>query len=146
MAIAITPFSGFCNFRPLSEISTFLSAVPEFADLVPQSAISAISSSPSDPKSALRDVFSAIMSAPDTQVQTELAKLIKRYEAGGASPAEVSVADLAQTLEKQYPGDVGVFCVFLLNVVELNLGEAMFLQADEPHAYISGGESLILPP
>ncbi|CEL59231.1 mannose-6-phosphate isomerase [Rhizoctonia solani AG-1 IB] len=138
MAIAITPFSGFCNFRPLSETSTFLSSVPEFASLIPDKAASALSSSPSDPKSALRDVFGALMSAPSDQVQSALDQLIKRYESGGATPAESDVADLAQTLAKQYPGDVGVFCVFLLNVVKLNEGEAMFLQADEPHAYISG--------
>ncbi|CAE6422396.1 unnamed protein product [Rhizoctonia solani] len=139
MAIAITPFSGFCNFRPLSEISTFLSSVPEFASLIPAQAASALSSSPSDPKSALRDVFGALMSAPSDQIQSALDQLIKRYESGGATPVESEVADLAQTLAKQYPGDVGVFCVFLLNVVKLNPGEAMFLQADEPHAYITGG-------
>ncbi|CAE6471113.1 unnamed protein product [Rhizoctonia solani] len=138
MAIAITPFSGFCNFRPLSEISTFLSSVPEFASLIPAQAASALSSSPSDPKSALREVFGALMSAPSDQIQSALDQLIKRYESGGTTPVESEVADLAQTLAKQYPGDVGVFCVFLLNVVKLNPGEAMFLQADEPHAYITG--------
>ncbi|KAH7344120.1 phosphomannose isomerase type I [Rhizoctonia solani] len=138
MAIAITPFSGFCNFRPLPEISTFLSSVPEFASLIPAQAASSLSSSPSDPKAALREVFGALMSAPSDQIQTALDQLIKRYESGGATSAESDVADLAQTLAKQYPGDVGVFCVFLLNVVKLNPGEAMFLQADEPHAYITG--------
>ncbi|CAE6448582.1 unnamed protein product [Rhizoctonia solani] len=143
MAIAITPFSGFCNFRPLPEISTFLSSVPEFASLIPAQAASALSSSPSDSKAALREVFGALMSAPSDQIQTALDQLIKRYESGGATSAESDVADLAQTLAKQYPGDVGVFCVFLLNVVKLNPGEAMFLQADEPHAYITGGTSVL---
>ncbi|CAE6537479.1 unnamed protein product [Rhizoctonia solani] len=146
MAIAITPFSGFCNFRPLSEISTFLSSVPEFASLIPAQAASALSSSPSDPKSALRDVFGALMSAPSDQIQSALDQLIKRYESGGATPVESEVADLAQTLAKQYPGDVGVFCVFLLNVVKLNPGEAMFLQADEPHAYITGADAQRMEP
>ncbi|CUA77176.1 mannose-6-phosphate isomerase [Rhizoctonia solani] len=138
MAIAITPFSGFCNFRPLPEISAFLSSVPEFNSLIPAQAASVLSSSPLDPKSALREVFGALMSAPSDQIQSALDQLIKRYESGGATPAESQVVDLAQTLAKQYPGDVGVFCVFLLNVVKLNPGEAMFLQADEPHAYITG--------
>ncbi|CAE6433764.1 unnamed protein product, partial [Rhizoctonia solani] len=138
MAIAITPFSGFCNFRPLPEISAFLSSVPEFNSLIPAQAASVLSSSPLDPKSALREVFGALMSAPSDQIRSALDQLIKRYESGGATPAESQVVDLAQTLAKQYPGDVGVFCVFLLNVVKLNPGEAMFLQADEPHAYITG--------
>ncbi len=40
--------------------------------------------------------------------------------------------------QKQYPGDVGVFCPFLLNCIVLEVGEAIFLPANEPHAYISG--------
>jgi mannose-6-phosphate isomerase len=43
-------------------------------------------------------------------------------------------------LNEQYPGDIGVLCVFLLNVVELKEGEAAFLGANMPHAYIKGGE------
>ena len=41
-------------------------------------------------------------------------------------------------LYAQYEGDVGVFCVYLLNYVVLRPGEALFLGANEPHAYISG--------
>ncbi|KAG8761742.1 Mannose-6-phosphate isomerase [Ceratobasidium sp. 428] len=144
MAIAITPFSGFCNFRPLNEISVYLTAVPEFASLISTSnphAISSFTPDSSDPKPALRTLFEALMTAKDDQVKSALDTLIARYESGGAKKEEKDVAELAQTLAKQYPGDVGVFCVFLLNVVELKEGEAMFLQADEPHAYISGGKS-----
>ncbi|KAG8771501.1 Mannose-6-phosphate isomerase [Ceratobasidium sp. 428] len=141
MAIAITPFSGFCNFRPLNEISVYLTAVSEFASLISTSnphAISSFTPDSADPKPALRTLFEALMTAQDDQVKSALDTLIARYESGGAKKEEEGVAELAQTLAKQYPGDVGVFCVFLLNVVELKEGEAMFLQADEPHAYISG--------
>lgn len=145
MAIAITPFSGFCNFRPLNEISVYLSTVPEFASLISSSnphAISSFTPNTSDPKPALRTIFEALMTASDDQVQSALDKMITRYEKGEAIKEEQGVAELAKKLAKQYPGDVGVFCVFLLNVVELKEGEAMFLQADEPHAYISGGKPI----
>ena len=33
---------------------------------------------------------------------------------------------------------MGVFCVYLLNYIVLKPGEALFLGANEPHAYISG--------
>ncbi|QRV72320.1 mannose-6-phosphate isomerase [Ceratobasidium sp. AG-Ba] len=141
MAIAITPFSGFCNFRPLNEIALYLTTVPEFASLISRSnphAISSFTPESSDPKPALRTLFEALMTASDDQVKSALDTLINRYEGGGAKQEEAGVSELAQKLAKQYPGDVGVFCVFLLNVVELKEGEAMFLQADEPHAYISG--------
>lgn len=45
---------------------------------------------------------------------------------------------LVLRLEKQYPDDVGVIAAFFLNYVKLNPGEALYLGANEPHAYISG--------
>lgn len=41
-------------------------------------------------------------------------------------------------LEKQYPADVGVLAAFLFNYVKLNPGEALYLGANEPHAYVYG--------
>lgn len=43
-----------------------------------------------------------------------------------------------QTIAKAYPGDVGLFSVFLLNVIRLQPGEAIFLAQNEPHAYLFG--------
>lgn len=45
---------------------------------------------------------------------------------------------LVLRLEKQYPTDVGVIATFFLNHVKLAPGEALFLGANEPHAYIFG--------
>lgn len=41
-------------------------------------------------------------------------------------------------LEGQYPADVGVIASLFLNYVKLNHGEALYLGANEPHAYICG--------
>ena len=41
-------------------------------------------------------------------------------------------------LEKQYPADIGVISAFFLNYVKLNPGEALYLGANEPHAYLHG--------
>jgi mannose-6-phosphate isomerase len=38
----------------------------------------------------------------------------------------------------QFPGDVGTLAVFFLNYVKLQPGEAIYLAANEPHAYLSG--------
>ena len=45
-------------------------------------------------------------------------------------------------LHKQFPGDVGCFVIYFLNVLQLQPGDAMFLGANEPHAYLYGGEIL----
>lgn len=46
--------------------------------------------------------------------------------------------ELVLLLEKQYPGDIGVLSAFFFNYVKLKPGEALYLAANEPHAYLSG--------
>lgn len=41
-------------------------------------------------------------------------------------------------LEKQYPNDVGVLAALLLNHLKLNPGEAIYIGANQPHAYLAG--------
>jgi len=41
-------------------------------------------------------------------------------------------------LHKEYPADIGVFSPILLNLICLEPGQAMFLPAGEPHAYLDG--------
>lgn len=41
-------------------------------------------------------------------------------------------------LSSQYPGDVGCFSIYLLNYMTLAKGEAIFLFANVPHAYLYG--------
>ncbi|KAG5003786.1 hypothetical protein JHK86_027925 [Glycine max] len=41
-------------------------------------------------------------------------------------------------LEKQCPSDVGVIVAFFVNHVKVAPDEALFLGANEPHAYICG--------
>lgn len=45
---------------------------------------------------------------------------------------------LVLQLERQYPADVGVISAFFLNHVNLKPGEALYIGANEPHAYIFG--------
>ncbi len=149
MAIAITPFTALCGFLPLPKIATYLTSTPEFASLIPPAIVSiftaiAWSPTPTEPleKGALRDVFSALMTAEESAVQTALATLVARYEAGNVKEEEQDVYELVIGLNSQFPGDIGVFCAFVLNYIKLEPGEAIFLGAGEPHAYVSGGERL----
>lgn len=46
--------------------------------------------------------------------------------------------DLVLKLNNDFPGDVGIFCIYWLNYIVLKPGEAIYLAANEPHAYLSG--------
>lgn len=41
-------------------------------------------------------------------------------------------------LHQQHPGDIGCFAIYFLNLLTLKPGEAMFLDANVPHAYLKG--------
>jgi len=50
------------------------------------------------------------------------------------------VSEVVLRLYSQFPGDVGCFCVYFMTLIRLLPGEAIFLNANMPHAYLSGGE------
>ena len=147
MALALTPFQAMCGFLPLPRIADYIVDTPEFAALVPQAIREqflsiASSDNPTGPteKKALKDVFTAVMTAEESLFKPQLEKLVARYETGGAQASEKEVVDLVLRLNSQFPGDIGVFCAFILNHLVMKPGEAIFLAAGEPHAYVSGGE------
>ena len=80
------------------------------------------------------------MSADETRYKEQLTNLVGRYKRGQINKGEEKdVVDLVLRLDSQFPSDIGIWCAFVLNYVTLQPGEAMFLGAGEPHAYIAGG-------
>jgi len=77
------------------------------------------------------------MKADDQLVKEQVEKLLNRLD--GAEGIEREEKELIKTLNKDFEGDVGIFCTFVLNIVRLKPGEAVFLKANEPHAYLDGG-------
>lgn len=158
MALAITPFEGLCGFRPLAEISHFLSTVPPLRKLVGESAVKEFqeaikgketSEEPEDIKAnkkALQALFSALMYYEQEKVSAAAEELVtsakeegEKFAGGGGPNDGKELADLVIRLDNQFKGDIGLFVLFFLNYVKLAPGEAMFLKADDIHGYLSGG-------
>ena len=148
MALALTPFEALVGFVAADELAAALSAVPELRAAVGEGPAAAFeraaadaASAPASPalKAALQAVFSALMRADGPTVAAQLGQLIPRLRGALDGGAELSVQErLALRLSEQYPGDVGVLCAWVLNVVRLQPGEAIYLQANVPHAYLAG--------
>ncbi|KAL6715415.1 Mannose-6-phosphate isomerase [Lecanora helva] len=158
MTIAITPFEGLCSFRPLNEISHFLSTVPSLRNLIGdftagdfQATVTGreTSNSTSDiavNKAALKATFSALMKNDKPTIAAAAKDLVASAEkegstfagSGGPSNTGRELADLVLRCNEQFPNDIGLFVLFFLNYVKLDVGEAMFLKADDIHAYLSG--------
>ncbi|KAG0943307.1 hypothetical protein G6F30_005319 [Rhizopus arrhizus] len=143
MAIALTPFEALCGFRPLEEIAHHLNLYPELAELIGQDitgqfldTVKSNKPSEQDNKTVLKKVFSAMMHGSQDVITQLLAKLINRLKESNEND---TISQLLIRLDHQYPGgDVGVFSCLLLNYVSMEPGQAIFLGANEPHAYLSG--------
>ncbi|KAI1269981.1 mannose-6-phosphate isomerase [Xylariaceae sp. FL1019] len=153
MAIAITDFEGLCGFRPLDEISHFLGSVSALRQLVSEdtanrftTAVRNAGVSDADNKKALRDAFAALMESSSEDVAAAAKALVAEAETKGdafadggvSSTGGAAMAELVTRLNKQFPDDIGLFVLFFLNYVQLSPGEALFLKADDIHAYVSG--------
>lgn len=158
MTIAVTEFEGLCGFRPLGEIAHFLSAVPALRELVGEEAAKSFiatvrgqegddsSESTAQNKHALQSAFAALMKSSSDAIADASKKLVADAEAKGAEFADggveassgATLSELVIRLNKQFPDDIGLFVLFFLNYVQMQPGEAMFLKADDIHAYVSG--------
>ncbi|KAG5971426.1 hypothetical protein E4U58_007573 [Claviceps cyperi] len=163
MAIAITPFEGLCGFRPLAEISHFLEHVASLRALVGEEAAEELADTVKKTKeqdannngaaddekankAVLKKAFSALMSSSAEDISKSLPKLVEQAEtegaqfaAGGvASTTGATLAELVTRLRGEFGDDIGIFVLFFLNYVSLQPGEALFLVADDIHAYLSG--------
>ncbi|MEV7835555.1 mannose-6-phosphate isomerase, class I [Streptomyces subrutilus] len=127
MICALTPFDGLCGFRAPDEAAELLEglgvdSLKPYADL--------LRAHPED--AALREVLTAVLTADREEMArtvTEAAAAARRL--GGPYAPYAS-------LGHDFPGDPGVIAAMLLNHFRLQPGEAVFLGAGVPHAYIDG--------
>ncbi|XP_059177855.1 mannose-6-phosphate isomerase-like isoform X2 [Physella acuta] len=144
MAIALTPFTGLCGFRPIKDVAHFLQSVDEFREAVGEKACKLITASHSMDmplhREAMKDSFMALMQRDSKIVSRALTALVDKVKnlkksSGNIKPYE---GDVLLKLDSEFPGDRGCFAIYFLNIVNLEPGEAMFLEANLPHAYLSG--------
>eukprot|EP01132_Coremiostelium_polycephalum_P005247 gene5247-6530_t len=129
IAIAITPFEALCGFRPLDEIIRFIKDVPELKSSLPENLTN------NNCKEYLKQIVTSLLKQDQEIISKNLENLYQRLS---SSPSKNELDRLVIKLYEQYPKDVGVFFAYILNYMVLNPGDALFLAAGEPHAYISG--------
>mmetsp|Transcript_23619 Transcript_23619/g.28918 ORF Transcript_23619/g.28918 Transcript_23619/m.28918 type:complete len:370 (+) Transcript_23619:152-1261(+) len=163
MALALTPFEAMCGFRPYDEILFYLNGIPEFKSVIKDETYKKFNKACKDKdaksiEAMLKQVFTEVMTADKTDITKALTKLLERISKpdGDSIPQykgnidakddsnesnesnDINVNELVIRLNKTYPCDVGIFGVFILNCFKLNKGEGIFLEANLPHAYLSG--------
>lgn len=136
IAIALTDFDGLCGFRPLKEIQGFVQKLPELQTILGESSTQAVlGAKEGDYNDGLKAAFTSLVKCDADVLKVELGKLANRINATDGDELQKK---LFITLNKDFPGDVGCFAIYFLNHVKLLPGEAMYLDANVPHAYLLG--------
>lgn len=144
MALALSHFEALCGFVSPEELRHAIETVPELQRVLGESlskallnlSLPAVSSEMA--KLSLKTAFTTIMTASKDVITDALAKLLSRLVIEEQERSLTSKEQLVMRLAKQYPDDVGVLSAFFFNHILLDPGQAMYLDANEPHAYLSG--------
>jgi mannose-6-phosphate isomerase len=140
LTVAITPFEALCGFRAKEDIMADIARVPEFADAADRATsddfVRAVKTGAATPD-ALRYLFASLMSCDPSDVAAAIGSLAERLDR--MDPDAVTDRDrLLLRLHAHFPGDIGCFGAYLFAHVHLAPGQSVFINANEPHAYLSG--------
>ncbi len=126
LVFALTPFLAMNAFREFSEIVSLLQPV--------SGAHNAIAHFLQEPGAErLSQLFASLLNMQGDEKSRALAVLKAALNSQQGEPWET-----IRVISEFYPDDSGLFSPLLLNVVKLEPGEAMFLFAETPHAYLKG--------
>ncbi len=124
---ALTSFEGFCGFRTPADAADLIAALG-VDSLKPY--VDLLHAHPED--AALREVLTALLTADPVEMAHTVAEATAAADRLGGAHAPYA------RLAHHYPSDPGVVAAMLLHHVRLQPGEALYLGAGVPHAYLDG--------
>ncbi|WP_336777054.1 mannose-6-phosphate isomerase [Pantoea sp. USHLN256] len=126
LVYALTPFQAMNGFRELHETVSLLEPVagahPQIAHFLENAN-----------EANLAKLFATLLSLKDEAKSRAIGVLKSALNSREGEPWQT-----IKSIAADYPDDSGLFSPLLLNVITLQPGEAMFLFAETPHAYLKG--------
>ncbi|MDA0149785.1 mannose-6-phosphate isomerase, class I [Vibrio sp. LaRot3] len=128
LVYALTQYTAMNGFRHIPEILSLFEAVGSAAlkPLLEEFALSADSQ-------GLQNFFEQLLTM-DGEIKEKAVQDLIEFATVNPSTLNSQIIELSH----QYPNDIGLFAPLILNVVTLEPGDAMYLDAETPHAYIKG--------
>ncbi|EOB4969487.1 mannose-6-phosphate isomerase, class I [Vibrio fluvialis] len=133
LVYALTFYRAMNGFRP----------IPDIIELFGQISIQALEQDlarlESQPTNAGLKVFFTTLMTMNDERKTEVLQQLKQSMLRPAKTSQLREAlQYIEEFEQLFPHDIGLLAPLFLNTVELAPGEAMFLHAETPHAYVRG--------
>ncbi|HCG6383902.1 TPA: mannose-6-phosphate isomerase, class I, partial [Vibrio parahaemolyticus] len=137
LVYALTPYQAMNGFRAYTEIVLLFSKVIEESN-VPAIHQLLEAFKKNLTATGLEAFFIGILSLEGEAKEASIQGLIEYAKAYQQPSIKNDLGTLIVELNKSYPDDIGLFAPLMLNVLTLSPGEAMFLDARTPHAYLKG--------
>lgn len=137
LIVALTPFEAMAGFRPIPKTLLLFDALdcPALDHYRSQLL--------GDEEAALRSLFTTWIGAPIATRSQLIAALVQSAKRLLDNPDQYDawIVDTIRNIVKlneRYPDDIGILGALLLNKVNLQPGEALYLDAGQLHAYVRG--------
>lgn len=133
IAIALEHLMALAGLRAPQQITELMAEYPALADFVEFDTF-AEQPPKNQPLLAFQSLLSNAMTQPEVMVQ-----VIEQAALHLQRKAELNYREtLFMDMRAKYPGDMGLLAIFFLKLHSLRKGEALFIPAGVPHAYLKG--------
>jgi len=143
VAIALDSLTALVGFKSFPDILQTLERYPEMTDFIGRSifnrSMRSIEPSSQGQRELVRELYSTLLIRSVTH-GLELEQSINQLNERLCRSRKLRLEEeLFIELREKYTGpDVGLFTIFLLNLIQLKKGQGVFLKAGIPHAYLKG--------
>jgi len=147
MGIFLTRTILLYGFRQYSSIVHFLNNISEFAELCGRKQVDAFCSNPSS--STLKNLITALLHSSKSDIERLSASFLSRLstseyrQSHELSENSIYILDsltheAIQHISNHFPNDIGIFFPLILNVLDGNYGDALYIPPGTLHAYLKG--------
>lgn len=138
VGIPLTPVTLLYGFRSPADLRDIVERFPELKQVMSPRVVAALHEARVD-GSALqlrRELFSELLQAPQSKIEEVVTAIARRFTGVKSTPPEV---ELLERLRQRYGNrDAGLLALFVLNVVVVLPGKALYIGPNVPHAYLEG--------
>lgn len=84
---------------------------------------------------SIKKVYTKLMHSPQAAVEKCIGELSAIFS---AKKEDALLTHVFDHCNQYFPNDIGILSIFFLNIIQMKPGQAIFLAANVPHAYLSG--------
>lgn len=133
LVYALTRYKAMNGFRPIDNIIVLFDEV-----LVSTLELELSSLKATPDADGLQRFFTALITLSGERKSAALKDVQAAFGRSDLSDIAQEALTYCHSFAQNYEGDIGILAPLIFNIVELEPGEAMFLNAEIPHAYVHG--------